>query len=231
MKPRLYVLAPSHYCERARWALQHRGIDFEEVALAPGPHVFKARRLSGKTSLPLLQTDEGVIAGSANIVDWAGLAGGDLEVERRVADTLGVHCRRMVYSGLLNETPDQAVELLFAGVGSGRLLGRLLWPLTRRLMVSSMRTQVEHIPAIENIIRDELAWLEARLNGKRYFMSDAFTRTDLTVASLLSLLVLPPGCAMYAKVQVPPVLRERFGRWSGHPMFAYVRRIYAEHRQ
>jgi glutathione S-transferase len=232
MKPRLYVLAPSHYCERARWALQHRGIDFEEVALAPGPHAFKAKKLSGSTKLPLLQTADGVVVGSSAIMSWAGLEGGDPEVEQRVEAELGVQARRMVYAGLLNETPEHAVELLFDGASAGSaFIGRVMWPLTRRVMISGLRTQAKHIPAIERAIADELTWLESRLDGKHYFVGDTFGRTDMTVASLLTPLVLPPDCTMYTKVRVPPGLRGLFDRWSSHPVFSYVRRIYSEHRR
>lgn len=231
IRPRLYVMSPSHYCERARWALQYRGIDFEEIALAPVVHILTTRRLGDTTETPLLQTSERVVQGSSAILEWTGLTGGDPDVEARVVEKAGAYARRMVYAGLLNETPDQAAELLFGDVrGNGAAVGRALWPLTRRLMIRGMRTQTEHIPAIEQLLAEELDWLVKRLRGRDYFVGDMFSRTDMTVASLLSPIVQPSGCTIYAKVRVPPVLLETFIRWSTHPMFVYVRRIYERHR-
>jgi glutathione S-transferase len=88
MAYRLYTLAPSHYCERARWALDRAGIGYEEVRLAPGPHVPRVRKLGVPgTSLPVLERpDEKPLQGSARILDWAGLPGGDAELEARLEE-------------------------------------------------------------------------------------------------------------------------------------------------
>lgn len=67
--PRLIVLGPSHYCERARWALDHAGIDYREIHWAVGPHLPLARRLAPKSTLPILDTGDEIIQGSDRILD------------------------------------------------------------------------------------------------------------------------------------------------------------------
>jgi glutathione S-transferase len=79
--PRLFVLAPSHFRERARWALDHAGVNYREVRWAPGPHALLAKRLGTGTSLPILDTGTDVIQGSNRILNWTGLSGHDPDLE------------------------------------------------------------------------------------------------------------------------------------------------------
>ena len=70
--PVLYIFAISHYCEKARWALDYLDIDYELVHVAPGEHGRIARKLGApNTHVPYLSLDGHVIQGSANIIDWA----------------------------------------------------------------------------------------------------------------------------------------------------------------
>jgi len=56
-KPVLHVFAISHYCEKARWALDYLEIDYEFRHLPPGVHISIARKLSAtQTALPDLLT-------------------------------------------------------------------------------------------------------------------------------------------------------------------------------
>jgi Glutathione S-transferase, N-terminal domain len=49
----LYVFAISHYCEKARWALDHYGIDYELEYTMPGANRKIAKKLGAKSgSLP-----------------------------------------------------------------------------------------------------------------------------------------------------------------------------------
>ena len=50
-QPQLFVLPPSHYCERARWALDHVDVVYREERWAVGLHVPRARRLAKRTTL------------------------------------------------------------------------------------------------------------------------------------------------------------------------------------
>src|SRR5688572_13016719 len=68
---RLYTFVISHYAEKARWALDHKGIRYEERRLLPGPHMATTRRLSSKTSVPVLLHERRTIQGSKQIIDYA----------------------------------------------------------------------------------------------------------------------------------------------------------------
>ena len=74
-KPVLYVFAISHYCEKARWALEYLGVEYEIRYLAPGIHIKVARKLGAAgTSLPMLPVAGRGLQGSAG-----GMGGGEYE--------------------------------------------------------------------------------------------------------------------------------------------------------
>ena len=60
----------SHYCEKARWALDYKGIPFQPVPLLPGFHVITVRRYAPDTSVPVFLSDERVVQGSSEIIDY-----------------------------------------------------------------------------------------------------------------------------------------------------------------
>ena len=70
MTPRLITIKASHYCEKARWALERAGIAYQEECHPPGFHILVARRTSGRRTVPVLVTDEGVLGDSSDILAW-----------------------------------------------------------------------------------------------------------------------------------------------------------------
>ena len=86
---RLVTIPISHYCEKARWALERAGLDYIEERHVQGVHQFASRRAGGHGTLPVLVTAEGAFAESEWIVRYADahlppeqrLFTGDPEVE------------------------------------------------------------------------------------------------------------------------------------------------------
>ena len=67
----LVTIPISHYCEKARWALERAGVAYEERAHLQVIHRFAVRRAGGGTTAPVLVCGERVFADSADIVDEA----------------------------------------------------------------------------------------------------------------------------------------------------------------
>jgi glutathione S-transferase len=50
----LHQFVASHYNEKARWALDWKGVAHRRITYFPGPHALAMRRLSGQTATPVL---------------------------------------------------------------------------------------------------------------------------------------------------------------------------------
>src|SRR5215469_5950850 len=115
--PRLLTIPLSHFCEKARWALDRCGIAYREQPHLPLLHRLHTARV-GCRSVPVLVIESGVLPDSHAIVRWAAeqsnngqrlypaeesIGGQVLETERYLDRELGPHVRRWAYSYLLRE--------------------------------------------------------------------------------------------------------------------------------
>ncbi len=246
-RPILYVFAISHYCEKARWALDSLAVDYELRHLAPGLHGLIAKRLGAPgSSLPLLVADGRVVHGSGAILEWADAATTNDSMrlcpdamreecrllEQRLDDVAGVHARRYYYSEALVEHP-QTVRPMFTrdlSFGQGLLL-RAAWGRVRALMIRAMDLGFEQGQQSKQILEQELDWFDGLLSdGRRFLVGDRFSRADLTAASLLAPIALPPEHPTYGRLELPPRARADLARWSDRPTTGWVREIYRTHR-
>jgi len=115
----LYQFPISHYCEKIRWALDYKNINYEVKNLLPGLHVSTARKLAPDTCVPILVHGDRVIQGSDSIITYLEetfaeqrltpaseqLKNEALEWEQYVDREVGIHVRICCYHILL-EHPD-----------------------------------------------------------------------------------------------------------------------------
>lgn len=246
-KPVLYVFTISHYCEKARWALEASGIEFELRHTMIGAHRRIAKQLGARRgSLPFLHTDAGVICGSAAIVDWCEAHKRTQPVpwsqdndqdarvlEKRLDEVAGVHVRRFYYSDALLSAP-HAVRPLFA---NGLPLWQrwavtLGWGRIVQLMCRVMDLGDAQGRASRTVLEAELDWLDGQLaDGRPYLCGAAWSRADLAAASLLAPLVEPPEHPLAGQLQYPAQVRAAVECWRDRPVMQYVRRMYAQHRR
>lgn len=233
----LLTLAPSHYCERARWALDQQMVAYDEERLAPGAHILRVKRLGvSATSLPLLLLADGSICqGSDRILDWTGLPGGDLEIERRMEHTTAPLIRQCLYAGLLSDPRSGIRDVLLRGT-SGRqaTIGRLTWPLLRRVMAAGMNARPRLLSSLIAQVDHELDWFDQVLAERGdYLVGANFGRADLTAASLLAPIALPqvePIKSISAGIRWPQTLAPSITRWLDRPSLKWVRSRYAAYR-
>ena len=217
---------------------------------ASGGSVFgsKSRAVAKKLglrrgSLPILQAGDQVIQGSSEIIDWAEhhktntrslarLSDDASTIEQRLDDQLGVHVRRMFYSEALVEQPATVKPVFQAGLSwFKKLMLNLSWPAIRKSMIKMMdlgKTQGEESQAI---VAGELDWLDDILaDGRPFLMGDQFSRLDITAASLLARIVMPPEYPSDDGFSHPPRLSEVAAKWRQRPVMQWVLRMYTEHR-
>ncbi|HEX2726530.1 MAG TPA: glutathione S-transferase N-terminal domain-containing protein [Beijerinckiaceae bacterium] len=229
--PRLIVLPPSHYCERARWGLDYAGVAYTEERWAVGCHVPLARRIAPATTLPILVADNAVIQGSGRILDWAGVPGVDAELEERFDRRIGVLVRQYIYAATLSDSLSGVRDALLDGVSAAQArLSRVMWPVVRRLMIAGMDARPALLGKVEAQLGAELDWFDHRVVGRRYIVGDQLGRADITAASLLAPLVRPRACPLYRQVTLPARVEETLTTWSARPALQWARCLYAAHR-
>lgn len=244
--PVLYVFAISHYCEKARWALDYFGIEHETRHVMPGAHRVIAKRLGAKSgSVPFLQTDDGVIAGSSAIIDWceihrtgnrASLAGADphavLAIEKRLDDVMGIHVRRFYYSDALINSPASVRPIFSNGLPMlQRASVTLGWSRMVQMMIKGMDLGFEQGLQSRALIEGELDWLDGLLaDGRSYLHGNQWTRADLTAAALLGPLAAPKEHPIASKAFFPSTVLEAMKDWEARPALQFVRRMYSTHR-
>ena len=244
--PVLYIFNISHYCEKARWALDHFCIEHEARHVMPGAHRLIAKKLGAKRgSVPFLQTGDGVIAGSPAIIDWCelhnagkrpSLSGADpvavRATEKRLDDGVGVHVRRFYYSDALLNAPARVRPIFSDGLPIlQRAAVTLGWSRMVPLMIKSMDLGVEQGLQSRAMIEAELDWLDGLLaDGRPYLHGNHWTRADLTAAALLGPIAAPKEHAMTKMAFFPSGVRKAMKDWEQRPAMQFVRRMYSTHR-
>jgi glutathione S-transferase len=246
---RLITIPISHYCEKARWALERAGMPYREERHVQGIHRFAARRAGGGVTVPVLVTPDGAIGESQEILAWVDERtppehrlfppepGVRYEVEclcRRLDEELGPKGRRLMYIHMLAQ---RKLMLRFNNEGVPSWEDRWIrcgWP----LIVRSARRGLDIRPGVET--EDEAAvWREfdyvAELltDGRPYLCGERFGAADLTFAAMSASVVVPPvyGVPLPQPDVLPPHSAALVERAREHPAGRYALALFAEHRR
>ncbi|MFO0695135.1 MAG: glutathione S-transferase family protein [Polyangiales bacterium] len=246
--PVLVTIPISHFCEKARWALDLAGVPYREEPLPPVFHMARTRPSGVGTSTPQLWLGERVIGQSSEIVAYADerKGGGFLlprdeleraEVERWMAlldEELGPHVRRYAYHHLLDR-PDLVFPLMVHGVGAPqRVAFRVAFGPVRTLMRKAMRIEAATAERSRARLRAALDTVgEALADGRPYLVGGRFTAADLTLAALLSPFVDPPSypVPVIAVEDLPAPLADEVRRTRQHAAGKHARAMYERHRR
>lgn len=245
----LITIPISHYCEKARWALDRAGVAYRERAHLQVLHWLPVRRAGGKWTAPVLVCGDRALADSADIVDAADAqappdrrlfpedAEGAAEVRslQRDFDTrLGPEGRRWMYQAL-GDRRDIAIAYACTGVPAWqRRALPLAFPVVMRVINRyldvSPQTAAESAAEVR-LVFDEVA---QRLgDGRPYLCGDRFTAADLTFASLAAPMLMPPeyGVPLPQPDELPPTMAATVEEHREHPAGAFALKMYREHRR
>jgi glutathione S-transferase len=250
MPRRVLVTIPiSHYCEKARWALDRAGLDYTEHRHLPGLHRVAVKRAGGKHTAPVLLCEGGVLAESADIVAWADER---VAPERRVIpedpdvaaeacrlaadydERLGPHTRRWVYYSL-RDRPDLSGPSITAGVpGWQRSTFRMTHAPIQFVISKVLDITPETAEESGRTMRAVMDEAGARLaNGRRYLVGDRFTTADLTFAALAAPLVLPReyGVRLPTADELPPAMASVVREMQEHPAGRHALAMFRDERR
>jgi glutathione S-transferase len=249
-RPLLVTIPISHYCEKARWALDRAGIGYEERRHLPALHRAAAKRHGGKLTVPVLVCREvGVLSESADIIDYADarvstpaarMIPDDPEVAERARalaagydERLGPATRLWVYHNMRDRS-DLATDPMTDGVPGWE---RSFWRVGSKGISKavSMVLKINDDTAVEaertfRAIYDDVDALLA--DGRPYLAGEEFTTADLTFAALSAPLIGPEQYAVRlpAVADLPPAMKTVVLEMRERPAGRHALKMFAAER-
>ncbi|MDX1756416.1 MAG: glutathione S-transferase family protein [Marinobacter sp.] len=244
MAVKLYQFAISHYCEKARWALDYKGIQYQPVNLLPGQHIKVVKQLADQSSVPVLVHDDRVVQGSAAIIDYLDKAFPEppltptdpetrqrvLEWERRLDKVAGPAVRCYCYHYLLQRPKLVAPMLAAQTPFYNRYLIRLGFSRIEELMRKFMKINEQTARSSQDAMEQVLKELTKAYQQSDYLVGDRFSRADLTAAALFAPLFQPESYPVPwpTMEKLPEPMRD----WvtGQQPELLPLQRVYQQHR-
>ena len=242
--PVLWQYSFSNYNEKARWALDFKGIRHRRRSIMPG----SARGLwmsRGDRTLPVLDLAGRRIVDSTAIIaaleerqSEPALYPVDQDERRRALaledffDEHAGHDMRRVGFWELKENLDYGLEFMTtdqprikAAVGRVRL--RASFPIVWRYLSKRYTFNEQAVQRSRGTLVAALDRIEAERDGGDYLVGDAFTVADLAGAALLYPLVWPPEF----QYELPdPPQSDFFDSLSEHPARQWISETWRRHR-
>ena len=242
--PVLWHLKVSHYNEKARWALDFKGVPHRRRSVEPGRHRRVAKRLWGGTTFPVIELDGGAIGDSTEIIAALerlhpnpALYPADpamrreaLELEEFFDEDFGPYTRRLVMHHLSGDG-DLFLRTFTPDMGAARgAVARAIFPLVRRRVRSDFELDAAGIEEAYEKLRVAGERFRRSLRPSGYLVGDGFTVADLTLAALVAPVIAPEQFP-YDQAQrdhellaAPREALDEFG------IGGWAREVYARHR-
>jgi glutathione S-transferase len=231
----LVTIPISHYCEKARWALDRAGISYSERPHVQAIHRLATRRAGGGLTAPVLVCAGGVLADSAAILSWVdaqsppahALYPDDPEqatqvrkLEEGFNTRLGPHSRCWMYQQLRRRR-DLALSYGCAGIprweqATLRLGYPVLISIVARVLDVTPATAVQsesEVRAVFDQVGERLA------DGRSFLCGEKFTAADLTFSALAAPVLMPVGYGvpLPQPSELPAYAAEVVGELRTHP--------------
>jgi glutathione S-transferase len=245
----LITIPISHYCEKARWALDRAGIRYVERAHLQLIHRVAVRRAGGGTTAPVLVYGDRVLADSSDILNAVDARtpedrrlypsdpsrAAEVRALQHEFDTrLGPQGRRWMYNGLRGRR-DIAIAYACTGVPTWE---RRALPLAYPIVARAIDRVLDVTPATaaraETEVREIFDGLAERLrDGRPYLCGERFTAADLTFASLAASVLMPPeyGVPLPQPEELPRSMAAVVRELRGHPAGAHALAMFRSERR
>lgn len=242
----LFQFRYSHYNEKVRWALDHKGLPHKRTDLLPGPHARTIKKLTGQMQTPVLRINDQYVHDSAWIIERLELLFKDApsllppdesnqerarEIARHFDLVVGPAVRICAFVAMLDE-PDYIARLFADGMSPiKRTLYRALLPMVKgHLKAANGITSDRAIAEAERLLAENMQALAKLTSKDRYLAGESFSVADLTVAALLAPLLDPSHPDMKKPAPMPERLAELTEKWRNHAAGRWALEIYERHR-
>jgi glutathione S-transferase len=245
---RILITIPiSHFCEKARWALDRAGVEYVEQRHIQLVHVAAVRRAGGRTA-PVLRTPEGVYGESAAILRYADEhvaepqrlypadAAQQAEVvalERRFDEVLGPQGRLWLYHEVFKDAGRFSPWNLTGVPAWERRVFPFVLPPAKIVIRRHFGITDETARTAVSDVDEEFDTVAGRLaGGRRYLVGERFSAADLAFAALAAPVVVPMtyGTPLPQPEDMPEDMAAAVLRWRSHPAGQFALRLFREER-
>jgi glutathione S-transferase len=242
----LYQFELSHYCEKIRFVLDYKGLEYRKVEVTPGLGQLDLFKLSGQRQVPVLKDGNEVIADSTAIAQYLDQKYPDrpiyptdakqraycLILEEWADESIGINARKAML-GAFSQNPDFRTAALPAST-----------PAFLRTLVESVPREALDVlglgaglgadatKAAQKAMAQNLEALCLLLNDSPYLITDHPTLADFAVAGLSMYVKFPAG----DYVDIPNSLKGKgvpglADNLAYDVFWAWRDRLYAEYRK
>jgi Glutathione S-transferase len=249
-KPTLWQIDISHFSEKARWALEYKGIDHVRRSPLPGVHMAVALWLTGGSynTFPILELDgrpigdsTAVIAALEETFPEPPLYPADPEQRRRALELedffdeeLGPHMRLLAFHELIAE-PELFAEVASQSVpgplGKAKALTGAYARAYTSLRFCANSDDAAEVARAKIVAAMDRLDGELEANGGGYLVGEDFSVADLTAASLFFPLVGPEEGPIPPDTPSPPAFERFRDGLSDRPGYLWVEEMFRRHRK
>jgi glutathione S-transferase len=244
-RPTLWQIEVSHFSEKARWALDYKGVEHRRNSPLPGAHIPIALWLTRgeQKTFPILSLEGRNVGDSSAIIEVLERRYPDpplypddpeqrrraLELEEFFDEEVGPHVRHLAFHEM-REDPDRLREIA-EEAAPGPLPGAMAAAYARAYTSLRWKSGDSEAAAVDRVkIAAAFDRIEQELGSGDYLVGDSFSVADLAAASLLYPIATPEqgpsggeGISKGIRRFREPLEDRRGYRWVGE-MFARHRK-------
>jgi glutathione S-transferase len=240
----LWHFAISHFTEKARWALDYKGVRHTRKMLYLD-YPIRCYLASGQMSLPILFVDGKPIIDSTRIIEYLershpenplypddpALHERALALEDYFDEELGPHIRAVLVDSLFEAGTEATIGAFGMNQNNAvKSMMRLAYPLFLPFYRYRHHMSPEEIDRGRQKLDLALDRLESEIGPSGYLVGDRFSVADLTAASLFYPIAFPPEYPY----QPPQVSRDALAPFlepmKGRKAQLWVAEMYRQHR-
>jgi glutathione S-transferase len=247
-EPILVTIPISHFCEKARWALDRAGVDYTEQRHIQIIHALAAKRAGGGRTAPVLRTAEGVYDQSSAILRYADeqlpeerrlypadpAARAEIEaLELRFDTVLGAEGRLWLYHEVFKDArrfspwnltgvPRWERRIFPFVLAPAKVVINRYFGISDSTAAAAIRHVDEEFDFVAGLLSD----------GRRHLAGDRFSAADLAFAALAAPCVVPTnyGTPLPQPEDMPAEMAAQIERWRAHPAGQYALALFAQER-
>ncbi len=241
---KLYQFPVSHFCEKARWALDYKNLSYEQINLIPGLHGFVVKRLAPESAVPVLCVNDQTIQGSSQIIDYLdqieperflGFSDSSLKdvadkLEVFLDDKVGPLLRSVAYHVLFKHREELTALWAQRGPFYSRAWLKLTLPVLVRYIGQNYDTGDASAQKNRDKLDKALECLDRIYTRRPFLVGDHFSRVDLTAAALLAPLAQPDQHPIPPPIQFPDELETYRLQQLDRPVMQRVLALYRDYR-